>query len=40
MILVRQSYQATFWWSVGFTALALVPAVVLPARNRGVIPGG
>jgi EmrB/QacA subfamily drug resistance transporter len=37
MILVRQSYQATFWWSVGFTALALVPAILLPARNRNAI---
>ena len=34
MILSRQSYHAAFWWSVGFTALALLPAILLPGRNR------
>ena len=26
------SFQATFWWSVAFTALAVLPAVMLPRR--------
>jgi EmrB/QacA subfamily drug resistance transporter len=34
MILVGHSYQTTFWWSVGFTALAVLPAVMLP-MSRG-----
>jgi EmrB/QacA subfamily drug resistance transporter len=34
MILVSQSYHAAFWWSVGFTALALLPVVLLPGRSR------
>jgi EmrB/QacA subfamily drug resistance transporter len=34
LILVSQSYHAAFWWSVGFTALALVPAMLLPGRKR------
>ena len=33
MILVRQSYHAAFWWSVGFTALALLPVMLLPSRR-------
>jgi EmrB/QacA subfamily drug resistance transporter len=33
MILVSQGYHAAFWWSVAFTALALVPTVLLPARK-------
>jgi len=35
MILVGHSYQTAFWWSVGFTALALIPAVLLPAGHGG-----
>ena len=32
VILAGHSFQATFWWSVAFTALAVLPAlVVLPA---------
>jgi EmrB/QacA subfamily drug resistance transporter len=34
MILSGGSYHAAFWWSVGFTALALVPALLLPGRRR------
>jgi hypothetical protein len=34
MILAGESYHAAFWWSVGFTALALVPALLLPSRRR------
>jgi hypothetical protein len=26
------AFDRTFWWSVGFTALALVPALLLPGR--------
>ncbi len=32
VILVGHSFQATFWWSVAFTALAVLPAVMLPRR--------
>jgi predicted cobalt transporter CbtA len=34
MILAEATYQDAFWWSVGFTALALLPALLLPARRR------
>ena len=34
MILAGESYHAAFWWSVGFTALALLPALLLPGRRR------
>ena len=27
------AFGHTFWWAVGFTALALVPALFLPARR-------
>jgi hypothetical protein len=33
VILVGHSFQATFWWSVTFTALAVLPAAMLPARR-------
>ena len=32
--LVGHSFQATFWWSVAFTALAVLPAAMLPGRAR------
>jgi hypothetical protein len=32
VILVGHSFQATFWWSVAFTALAVLPAAMLPRR--------
>jgi hypothetical protein len=32
VILVGHPFQATFWWSVAFTALAVLPAVMLPRR--------
>jgi hypothetical protein len=32
VILVGHSFQATFWWSVAFTALAVLPAFMLPRR--------
>jgi hypothetical protein len=34
VILVGHSFQATFWWSVAFTALAVLPAAMLPGRTR------
>jgi len=34
MILAEATYQDAFWWSVGFTALALLPALLLPGRRR------
>ena len=33
VILIGHSFQATFWWSVAFTALAVLPAAMLPARR-------
>jgi hypothetical protein len=33
VILVGRSFQATFWWSVAFTALAVLPAAMRPARR-------
>jgi dipeptide/tripeptide permease len=35
VILVGHSFQATFWWSVAFTALAVLPALMLPRRAAG-----
>jgi len=32
VILVGHSFHATFWWSVAFTALAVLPAAMLPGR--------
>jgi EmrB/QacA subfamily drug resistance transporter len=36
MILVSHSYQVAFWWSIGFTGLAVLPALLLsrPSRTR------
>jgi EmrB/QacA subfamily drug resistance transporter len=34
MILVGHTYQVAFWWSIGFTGLAVLPALLLP-RQRG-----
>jgi len=34
MILAGHTYQAAFWWSIGFTGLAVLPALFLP-RQRG-----
>ena len=34
VILAGHSFQATFWWSVAFTALAVLPAAMLPRRAR------
>jgi EmrB/QacA subfamily drug resistance transporter len=28
------AFDAAFWWAIGLTALALLPAVILPARRR------
>jgi MFS family permease len=35
MIWSTQSCHAAFWWSVAFTALALLPVFLLPGRSRG-----
>jgi hypothetical protein len=32
VILAGHSFQETFWWSVAFTALAVLPAAMLPRR--------
>jgi len=34
VILVGHSFADTFWWSVGFTGLAVLPALMLPGRRR------
>jgi hypothetical protein len=31
MILAGHTYQAAFWWSIGLTALAVLPALLLPS---------
>jgi len=33
------AYAHTFWWCTGFTALALLPALLLPSGNRTTVPG-
>ena len=35
VMLVGHSFQAAFWWSVAFTALAVPPALMLPHRAAG-----
>jgi EmrB/QacA subfamily drug resistance transporter len=41
VILAGHSFPATFWWSVAFTALAVLPAAMLPRRAAGPgAPGG
>jgi hypothetical protein len=42
VILAGRSFQATFWWSVAFTALAVPLAVMLPGRgtSRAAAPDG
>jgi EmrB/QacA subfamily drug resistance transporter len=41
VILAGHSFPATFWWSVAFTALAVLPAAMLPGRrtSRAAGPG-
>jgi EmrB/QacA subfamily drug resistance transporter len=34
------AFAHTFWWAVGFTAAALLPALLLPKRPVGDQPGG
>jgi EmrB/QacA subfamily drug resistance transporter len=33
VILIGHSFGDTFWWSVGFTGLAVLPALMLPGRR-------
>jgi EmrB/QacA subfamily drug resistance transporter len=33
------AYAHTFWWCTGFTALALLPALLLPSGNRTTVSG-
>jgi hypothetical protein len=35
VILAWHSSGVAFWWSVAFTALAVVPAVMLPGQKAG-----
>ena len=34
MILAGHTYQVAFWWSIGFTGLAVLPALLLPRQRR------
>lgn len=34
VILVGHSFHVAFWWSVAFTGLAVLPALILPGRSR------
>ena len=34
------SYRTTFWWTLAFTAVALVLALRLPTRTRQPAPAG
>jgi EmrB/QacA subfamily drug resistance transporter len=34
------AYAHTFWWCTGFTALAVIPALLLPGRRRPADAGG
>jgi hypothetical protein len=31
---VADAFGATFWWTLGFTVLAVIPAALLPGRPR------
>jgi len=33
MILASHTYQTAFWWSIGFTGLAILPALLLPHQR-------
>jgi EmrB/QacA subfamily drug resistance transporter len=35
VILAGHSFSVAFWWSVAFTALAMVPAAAMPGRKAG-----
>ncbi|MBU2699489.1 EmrB/QacA subfamily drug resistance transporter [Sporomusaceae bacterium BoRhaA] len=32
---VASSYNVAFWWSIGFTVIAIIPALLLPVRKNG-----
>lgn len=34
MILAGHTYHAAFWWSIGFTTLAVLPALLLPSQRQ------
>jgi MFS family permease len=40
VILVGHSFDVAFWWSVAFTGLAVLPALILPGRSRAAALGG
>ena len=39
VILVGHSFDVTFWWSVAFTGLAVLPALILPGGSRAAALG-
>ena len=32
---VASAYNVAFWWSIGFTVIAIIPALLLPVRKNG-----
>ena len=32
---VASAYNVAFWWSIGFTVIAIIPALLLPMRKNG-----
>jgi EmrB/QacA subfamily drug resistance transporter len=31
------AYNVSFWWSIGFTAIAIIPALLLTVRKKGIV---
>ena len=34
---VASAYNIAFWWSIGFTVIAIIPALLLPMRKNGIV---
>jgi hypothetical protein len=32
---IASAYNVAFWWSIGFTAIAIIPALMLSIRKNG-----
>lgn len=32
---VAGAYNVAFWWAIGFTVIAIIPALLLPVRKNG-----
>jgi hypothetical protein len=33
--IAASAYNVAFWWSIGFTVIAIIPALLLPMRKNG-----